>query len=282
MSNSKWYTFNFLSFKEKVVVITGLLMIVANSITDMLTNGVSIYVYSLGQGLFLICCFVFIFFRFTQNHGFQFKVSNTSDQNIDVPQNIEQPKEDIPNEIKPEESLQIKGELINKLFPLIRLLAYVFLITNILSCGYYFYDTLYYQKQHVTVSQMDVETITNLIASPGNTQKQIIDSVNERFPKQVFFSPGKVISMRLDTSGSFFYYYRIDNNKKQFLMNITSLKIRFTNFTKCKEEQFCTCDSANICLKDKRIELYYLLFLHKEKKVTITDTLYFSRIQNAR
>ena len=277
MAKNKWYSFDFISFKEKVYILTGLLMIVANSITDMFSNVVSNNIFNFTQGIFLICSFVFVFFRFTQSKGLQFKNTVQNREGGDIKDGEDQLK----NKETPmtEEHLQIKGELVDKLFPVIRSLAFVFLITNILSCGYYFYDTLYYQKQHVTVSQSDILTINELLSLPINTQTQILDSINSRFPKQVFFSAGKIINMKLDSAGTFCYFFVLQNKGKTSSLSVSSLKIRFTNFTECKEQKFCLCDSTNICLKDRRIELYYLLFPKKTKKGDIIDTTYFSRIQ---
>ncbi len=281
MANSKRYSFSFLSFKEITIISIGLLMIILYSSTDMFNNVISSYVYNFTQGIFVICAFVLIFFRLANKTGVKFKLVKEPEEGkvIESSDKDSVPKEE---ETKEKEETQtpmhINMSMIDKLFYPIQIITYILLITNFLSCGYYFYDTMYYQKQHVKISQSDVSNISILLSSMANTQKAIVDSVNSKFPKQIFFVPGKVVSMRLDTGSNFCYYYVIKNRQRQFNLTVSSLKIRITNFTGCNEKEFCSCDSANICLKDKHIELYYLLYPRHTKKEVKTDTLYFSRI----
>ena len=54
---------SFIGVREWITIFTGILMIGVFSFTDIFSNPVSSAVYHLSQGIYLVCCFVYIFFK---------------------------------------------------------------------------------------------------------------------------------------------------------------------------------------------------------------------------
>lgn len=278
----KWYSF--IDLKGWAILLTGLLMIGVYSFTDLFENGLSSVIYHITQGIYLFCCFIYIFFKLAIRKEFRFgMVKDIEDKeegdHVDGgPERFENESKEKVKTIRREvqHGMKVKTNYVEAFFIPIRLLTILYIATNLLSAGFYFYNNLYYKKKHVIILQTDLLTIDNILKQRKLSEKEIIDSVNLRFPKQLFFSAGKVLSMRLDTGGAFIYYYNLRDLGHD--VAISEWNVKIFNFTNCKEKWFCNCDSTNICLKNKTIELYYLLVTRKTKKGARPDTSYYSRI----
>jgi hypothetical protein len=281
-TTNKWHSF--IGIKEWVTILTGLLMIVVYSFTDVFSNNVSSVIYHLTQGIYLFCCFIYIFFKLAVQKQFRFGIIKSYDKNDEeASKDIETGNPESGKKIqKPviiqdvQNGMQVEEKYVEPFFIVIRFLTIIYIILNLSGAGYYFYNTMYNPKKQVVLRQADILTIDNIIDERRLSQKEIIDSVNHGFPKQLFFSAGKVLSMRLDTTGAFVYYYTLRDLHRY--LAVSELKLKIFNFTNCKEKLFCNCDSTNICLKNKNIELYYLFVTRKTKKGEKPDTIYYSRI----
>ncbi len=288
-NGQKWY--KFIDLEQWAIILTGLFMLGVFDLTDYFVNPISSIVFHLTQGIYYFSCFIFIFFKLAIRLKWKFAVIKEVDNQteevteeeihgVEEEENANTPniiKEKQPLQTKVQQPMEVKSKYVDAFYIVLKFITIGYIITIILSAGYYLYNTIYYKKTHITVNQFDVLTIDKLLSNKGYTQSQILDSVNERFPKPIFFSVGKVTSMRLDTSGAFVYYYTL-HGKIPLIMPINEMKIKIYNFTKCKERMFCNCDSTNICLKDKKIELFYFLVKRKTKKGERADTAYYSRI----
>ena len=279
---NKWHSF--IGIKEWATLLTGLVMILVYSFTDIFSNGVSSVIYHHTQGIYLFCCFIYIFFKLAVRKKFQFGIIKSyekKDEEDTSPK--ETRKTDNDNKVQnpvilPEvqRGIEVKEKYVELFLIPIRFLTILYLILNISGAGFYFYNSMYTPKKQVILKQADILALETVMGERSLTGKEIIDSINSGFPKQILFSAGKVLSMRLDTAGAFVYYYHLDNLKMNLAIN--EWKVKIFNFTNCKEKLFCNCDSTNICLKNKNIELFYVLGTRKTKKGEKPDTIYYSRI----
>jgi hypothetical protein len=241
-------------------------------------------VYHLSQGIFLFCCFIYIFFKLAIRKNIQFGIHTILDENRkDDSGNVESPKNpgntDVHepfNRQEVQKGFAVKPSYVDGFYIPIRFLTIIYMVTNLLSGGNYFYSTLVPHQKQITVRQLDILAIDNLLSVRTRSPQEIIDSVNDRFPKPIFFSAGKVLAMKLDTNGAFVYYYHLKATPSH--VAVSEWKVKIFNFTSCKEKLFCNCDSTNQCLRNKTIELYYLLVTRKTKKGVQPDTTYYSRI----
>lgn len=276
---------SFIGVREWITIFTGILMIGVFSFTDIFSNPVSSAVYHLSQGIYLVCCFVYIFFKLAVKRKFQFVVtsSNLNNEEGNGENKSVNPKDSGAGNQKPEnhemqQKMEVREKFVEPFFIPIRILAILYIIVNISSAGFYFYNYINGPKNQIELKQSDLMAFENVINNKFISEKNIIDTINNHFPKQIFYSAGKVKSMKLDTTGAFVYYFKLNGLNKN--LSVKEWQIKIFNFTDCKEKLFCSCDSTNNCLKSKTIELYYLLVTRKTKKSVKPDTLYYSRILN--
>ncbi len=281
-TTNKWHSF--IGIKEWVTLLTGLLMIAVYSFTDIFSNNVSSVIYHLTQGIYLFCCFIYIFFKLAVRKKFKFGIIKPYEKK-DEEETPDKTTEDTDSDNKVQKpvvlqevqrGIEVKEKYVDLFFIPIRFLTILYIIINISGAGFYFYNSMYNPKKQIVLKQADILTLENIMGERALNQKEIIDSINLRVPKQIFFSAGKVLSMRLDTSGAFVYYFHLHDLNRN--LAVSEWKVKIFNFTNCKEKLFCNCDSTNICLKNKNIELYYLLVTRKTKKGEKPDTIYYSRI----